>query len=348
MNGAKKRYISVRGQFTALFFVVVFGFFFLLILISYLLRDFGFIKHAVGNPWVLAGVLSVLCILMGYAASFFLMNRIFSPLEQLSAASKSVAKGDYDIQLRYDGRIEEVDNTIRNFNFMVQELNSLETLRSNFISNASHELKTPLAAITGYATLLQDPERTAEQQREDLQKILFHTKKLNDLAYGILQLSRVENQSTLPAPVTYRLDEQLREAVVALENQWSEKETNLVIDLTEITYTGQRALLLQVWQNLISNAIKFSERGGTVSVTLAESQNACVVRVRDDGIGMDGETQAHIYDKFYQGDTSHQGEGHGLGLAFCREALSLCGCVISVESEPGNGTCFTVTLPKDI
>ena len=346
MNRKKRKYISVRGQFTALFFVVVFAFFFGLFLLLYLLRNYGFVEQAVRNPWVLASILSVLCILMGYAASYYMMNKIFSPLEKLSSASKAVAKGDYGIQLQYDGRVEEVDNTIRNFNFMVRELNSVETLRKDFISNASHEMKTPLSAITGYATLLQDPDCTQQEQQACLEKILFHTNKLNDLAYAILQLARVENQSVLPAPSAYRLDEQLREAIVALENQWRSKHTELILDMPEVTFTGQRVLLLQVWQNLISNAIKFTEDGGAVAVTLEETADAVTVQIRDNGIGMDEETQAHIFEKFYQGDTSHRGEGHGLGLAFCREALDLCGYEIAVESRPGEGSCFTVLLPK--
>lgn len=289
-------------------------------------------------------VIDILCLILGYVTSYILMNDIFDPLEHLSSASKQIAKGDYDVQINYSGYIEELQDVIDNFNFMVRELNSIEIMRNDFIANVSHEFKTPLSSIAGYVTLLQDSDLSENERQEYIQMLFFNIEKLNDLTGNILMLSKLENQNTLPEPVTYRLDEQIREAIVLLEPKWSAKQISFNLDLDELYYTGQSALLFQVWTNLISNAIKFSNQQSSISITLHTYHDSIEVVFSDEGIGMSEETMAHIFEKFYQGDSSRKSQGNGLGLALCKSILELCGGNIYVSSQPGKGSTFMVNL----
>lgn len=222
----------------------------------------------------------------------------------------------------------------------------MEIMRNDFIANVSHEFKTPLSSIAGHVTLLQDPDLSENERNEYIQMAFFNIEKLNDLTSNILQLSRLENQNALREPVRYRLDEQIREAIVLLEPKWSKKNITLDVDLMELSYTGQSALLFQVWTNLIGNAVKFSNPGSSVAITLRQYHNYITVTVSDRGIGMTEETKKHIFEKFYQGDSSRKEQGNGLGLAICRIILDLCGGDIHVSSEPGKGSVFTVRLPS--
>jgi len=298
------------------------------------------------TPWMLLILLTLLCFFLSMVASYFLMKKIFNPLEQISVAAGKVASGDFTPEISYHGEFEELERTFENFNRMVKELNSVEIIRNDFIADVSHEFKTPLSAITGYATLLQDSELTEEEKNGYIRKIFFHIEKLNDLTENILRLSKMEHQQFLDTPVTFRLDEQLREAIVLLEPKWSEKNLELDLDLPEVLYTGHSPQLFTVWTNLIGNAIKYTDHGGTISVLISEDADSVLVKVQDTGIGMSEETKAHIFDKFYQGDTPRKSQGNGLGLAICKEIVKKCGGVITVESKPGAGSAFLVKLNK--
>ena len=180
-------------------------------------------------------------------------------------------------------------------------------IRNDFIADVSHEFKTPLSSVTGYVTLLQDPELTEEERKGNIfKKVFFNIDKLNDLTNNILRISKIENQTYLDPPVSFRLDEQIREAIVILEAKWSRKNIELDIDLPEAEYFGQKSLLFQVWVNLISNAIKFSNDGDVFLFILKKDGSSYKVFISDDGIGMTQETMKHIFEKFYQGDTSRQ------------------------------------------
>lgn len=335
---------KVRTRFTAAFFSIVFPFFFITSGVFLTLHKMGFSMDIVFGPTLATITISLLCLILGYFVSFYLMNMIFSPLEDLSDASKEVAKGNYEVHLDYDGEIEEIQQTIDNFNFMVHELNSVEIMSNDFIANVSHEFKTPLSAINGYITLLQDSDLSEEERNEYIQLAFFYIEKLNDLTGNILQLSKLENQNTMNPPVTYRLDEQIREALVILEPKWSAKEIVLDIDMEEVTYTGQKSLLLQVWTNLIGNAIKFSNHGGEITIRLKKEDSDIRIIVSDNGIGMSEETQAHLFEKFYQGDTSRKEQGNGLGLPLCKKILDKCQGHIYVSSQLQKGSVFMVTL----
>lgn len=347
MNKQKfKKHWKVRTRFTIGFFKVVFPFFFFTMVFLNILNWHGISLIRILGPAFFPFLLCTLCIILGYVASLVLMDMIFSPLEQLSEASKKVARGDYNIHLEYNGNIDELENTFQNFNFMVHELNSVEIMGKDFIANVSHEFKTPLSSISGYVTLLQDPDLSEEERNEYIQMAFFNIEKLNDLTGNILELSRLESQNFLQPPKVYRLDEQIREAIVLLEPKWTAKQLNLDINLEETSYAGQQSLLFQVWTNLIGNAIKFSNPDGNISITLHNGPEDIEVIISDDGIGMSEETLAHIFDKFYQGDSSRRSQGNGLGLALCKKILDLCNGKIYVSSSPKKGSVFMVRLNK--
>lgn len=264
----------------------------------------------------------------------------------MSAASNKIAKGDYQVQLEYNGVIQEFAETIDSFNYMAKELSSVELMQNDFISNVSHEFKTPLSSISGYLTFLQDDSLSTEERRIYIEKAFFSIEKLNNLTDNILRISRIEYQPSLDPPVTYRLDEQLRQVIVLLEPKWSQKNIAFDLNLPKSTYTGQESLLFQVWLNLISNAIKFLPDGAAITIKLEETPHHDKVYICDEGIGMDTETVEHIFDKFYQADSSRQTQGNGLGLALCKKILDRCGGKIFVNSKLGEGSKFCVQLRR--
>ena len=339
-----KKYIKIKMRTRFLFFSIIITFSFIAFVIIRLLEQLGFSINRIKNPSVIIFMLCVLCIILSAVASNFMIIKVFNPLNQINKALKKIANGDYSVKLEYDGQIEEFADFFKNFNNMAKELNSVEMIRNDFIADVSHEFKTPLSSVTGYVTLLQDPELTEEERKEYIQKVFFNIDKLNDLTNNILRISKIENQTYLDPPVSFRLDEQIREAIVILEAKWSRKNIELDIDLPEAEYFGQKSLLFQVWVNLISTAIKFSNEGGCVSIHLKKDGSSYKVFISDDGIGMTQETMKHIFEKFYQGDTSRQAQGNGLGLALCKEILNRCGGKIFVTSKPGKGSVFMVQL----
>ena len=280
--------------------------------------------------------------------SYFIGRRVLTPLVKLSSASKEVARGNFDVTVSDSSKMEEVQSTFRNFNAMVRELKSISTLSSDFIANVSHEFKTPLSVIEGYAMLLQDDRLTAQEREDYLNKILVNTRRLNTLVGNILMLSKMETKPLPEQYTRFRLDEQLRQVVAQLEPQWSAKGISFRVRLDEVELLGWEQVLPYVWSNLISNAIKFSPSGSVIALTLLEQRECAVVTVSDRGCGMEPDVQERIFEKFYQGDTSHKAEGNGLGLALVKRIVAACGGSIAVESAPGEGAVFTLELPKRI
>ena len=231
---------------------------------------------------------------------------------------------------------------------MTAELAGVETLRTDFISNVSHEIKTPLAVIQNYGTMLQSDALTPEERKTYAAAITEQTKKLSDLITNILKLNRLENQQIYPEKKRYNLTEQLCECLLMFEYAWEKKNLEIETDMEEEVYVCEDAELLSlVWNNLFSNAIKFSEEEGTVGVSLKKEGDKVVVSVRDTGCGISPDVGAHIFDKFYQGDTSHATQGNGLGLALVKRVIDITGGEISVQSVPGEGTTFTVRLEAE-
>ena len=289
--------------------------------------------------------LTLASVVVGSLLSSFVGSGLIEPIVQLSEASRKVAAGDFSIRLEAQHGIDEIQTMLENFNTMVEELGSTETLRSDFVASVSHEFKTPITAIEGYATLLQDPGLTQAEQAECVDKILFNTGRLSALVGNILLLSKIENQTISLPPSQFRLDEQLRQALVLLEPKWAAKEIDFDVELDTVQYWGYESLLAQVWVNLLDNAIKFSPVGSAITVKLRLEADQAVVEIADCGMGMSEEIQRHIFEKFYQGDSSHRSQGNGLGLALVHKVVELSQGQIQVESAPGEGSLFRVRLP---
>lgn len=284
-------------------------------------------------------------ITIGLTASVVVNVILLQPIVRLSRAMKQVASGDFSVQLTSNSIIREIRDTYDSFNLMTQELQATETLQTDFVSNVSHEFKTPINAIEGYATLLQGGSESPQQQ-EYIDRILLNTHRLSALVGNILLLSKVSNHAIPMTESTYRLDEQIRQALVLLEPAWTAKDVDFDADMDELYWTGPENLLHHVWSNLIGNAVKFGPQGGLIRIGLKQTDSRYVFTIQDQGPGIPAEEQQHIFGKFYQLDSSHKQEGNGLGLALCKQILNICGGDISVENLPEGGCCFTVTLPE--
>lgn len=274
-------------------------------------------------------------------------HHFFRPIQDLVRALEQVSAGNFDVRLKENDIWYEVREMNLNFNKMVKELNSIETLQSDFIQNVSHEIKPPLAAIEGYAALLSTSTRD-EQNKLYAEQILKSSRQLSTLTGNILKLSKLENQSIISEKKTFSLDEQIRQAVLSLEPIWSGKNIDIDLELPEISFYGNEDLLFQIWTNLLSNGIKFTPSGGLVSVKMSQNEDTVCVTITDTGIGMTEEVQKHMFDKFYQAEGSRNIEGNGLGLALVKKILSLCGGTIKVTSTPDLGSTFTVRLPVNL
>lgn len=287
-------------------------------------------------------------IVFGVAIAAILNHAFIKPLTDLAAAMRRVADGNFDTQLECKSTISDIKEVYASFNLMVKALGETETLQTDFVSNVSHEFKTPINAIEGYASLLQDSELPREQQAQYVGKIIFNTKRLSDLVGNILLLSKVNNESIRPKANTYRLDEQIRQSIFALERKWTEKSIDLDIEMDEVEYCGYEGFMMHVWTNLIDNAIKFDSYGGSIRLRLKKDGERVRFTVSDTGPGIAPEEQSRIFTKFYQVDSSHKEEGNGLGLALVKRIVTSSGGNISVESEPGAGATFTVELPLSV
>lgn len=327
----------------ALIACFIFSFFFSGFLV-YLLVRLEVIIPKEPVSWIPLIGFAIMAAFVSFTLTLLASRYFFSPIHDLIVALNAVAKGDFKIRLPETRIWSDLHEVNINFNRMVKELNSIELLQSDFIQDVSHEIKTPLAAIEGYATLLSSCSLTAEQ-KEYLDRILESSRRLSSLTGNILTLSKLENQQILPEKKLFLLDEQLRQCILSMEPLWSEKNIDLDIDLQEVRYSGNESLLSQVWTNLLSNAIKFTPKGGTITVCLVNLESGIRVSFKDTGIGMDEDVQAHIFNKFYQADHSRNSSGNGLGLALVKRILVLSGGDIQVESSPGHGSVFTVTLP---
>ena len=271
------------------------------------------------------------------------------PMQMLARATAQVADGDFSVYvppLHTADKLDYIDIMFIDFNKMVEELGSIETLKTDFFSNVSHEIKTSLAIIQNYAELLNREDLSAEKRMEYTENILQATQRLSGLITNMLKLNKLEKQAIQPQPQPFDVCAQLCECALQFEELWEKKEIELEVDMDErVIISADEQLLELVWTNLLSNAMKFTPAGGTVAITQTTEEGSVVVTVSDTGCGMDEETMKHIFEKFYQGDTSHATEGNGLGLALVQRILQMSDGSITAASEPGKGTAFTVRLP---
>lgn len=296
--------------------------------------------------WDIPLVLSLLVVslLIGIFVTAFLSRLFFDPIKKLRHAMIKVAEGHFDVKLNTRSNAKEIQQIYAGFNLMTDELRSMEVLQTDFVSNVSHEFKTPLNAIEGYSTLLQDGENLTPQQQEYVEKIIFNTQRLSSLTGSILLLSKLENQQIHTGQSRFSLDEQIRQTIVEMEPAWAGKDIELDVVLDEVVYFGNEMLLRHVWSNLLSNAIKFSPVGGMVQICLTARENEISFQIRDHGPGIPESAMKHIFSKFYQADSSHKQEGNGLGLSLVEKILRIEEGSIQAENCVDGGCRFTVTL----
>lgn len=318
---------------------------------TFLMLDGSYIKislHSHNNIFKIVasrvGVTLFSYIFIGALLSILLVKSAVEPIIKVTQATQEVAKGNFDIEIESKSK-DEIGQLTKNFNKMTRELKNIEYLRKDFISNVSHEFKTPLASIQGFAKLLQMGNLSEEEREEYTNIIVEETKRLSNLSSNMLKLSKLENQEIVENKVRFSLDEQIRKSILLLEYEWDKKNIELDIELDKVEYLGDEELLQQVWINLLSNAIKFSYPNSKVDIRLDSTDSSVIVRISDNGIGMDETIISRVFEKFYQGDKAHSDEGNGLGLALVKRIIDLHGGGIDVESQPQKGSTFTVKLP---
>ena len=343
MKRHKNRF-SLLGY--AIFFVT------LIVLIAVSVLTYHFVDKT-GNFILVATVLLAVAALMAGLCTWIDCIRrkymVERPVNEILSATEKISGGDFSVRLypkhAYD-RYDEYDRIFENLNKMAEELSHNEILKTDFISNVSHEIKTPLAILSNYATLLREKGLSDSVREEYTKSLLSATKRLSDLITNILKLNKLENQVLEEKKEELRLGDFLGEIVLGFEEWIVEKEIELECDIDDIVYYTDRTYMEIICNNLLSNAVKFTPAGGRICVSLKDEARGVVLKVADTGCGMSPEVGARIFDKFYQGDTSHKEQGNGLGLALVKKVIDRIGGEIAVESEEGKGSVFELTLKR--
>ena len=303
------------------------------------------------TPLLIAMIALGFSYIFSAVASIIINRNLLQPLRKIIQATKEVADGNYDVVVEHEHRplvaVSEINTLTESFNNMTQELKNTELFRNDFIHNFSHEFKTPIISIRGFARQLYNGNLTPEQTTEFARIIMDESERLAHMSSNVLLLSKLENQEIVSDKTYFSLDEQIRNCILMFEQAWSDKNLDLNIDLENVTFFQNEELLSHVWMNLIGNAIKFSNPDGILSIKLTKSDDYVWVSVTDNGIGMDEETASHVFEKFYQGDNSHATAGNGLGLSLVKRIVTLMNGRVSVKSKPGSLTTFSVTLPVE-
>ena len=292
-------------------------------------------------------ILSVLFTLIDYIRRKFTTERI---TKHIAGAAQRVVQGDFSVRIEPVNKLsadEHLNEIIHCFNTMTKELGSVETLRTDFIANVSHEMKTPLSVMQNYGTLLQMSELSEEKRIEYAKGVTEGSRRLADMMTNILKLNKLEKQQIYPKTEKYDLGEQLCECLLQFESIWEEKNIEIETEIAEeVKVNTDEELLSLVWNNLFSNAFKFTPDGGKITLILEATEHHAIVKVKDTGCGMSPEVGTHIFEKFYQGDTSHATQGNGLGLALVKRVVDILQGEISVESMLGKGSTFTVKFQR--
>jgi signal transduction histidine kinase len=301
--------------------------------------------------FALAPILSPLIALfvssvIGTSISAVASEKVLKPLNQLIKATKVVSTGDFSVRVEEINSHSEIAELLKNFNHMTEELGSIEMFRNDFINNFSHEFKTPIVSIRGFAKQLQNDNLSTEKRKEYTDIIISESERLINMSANVLLLTKFENQQFITNKKEYELDEQIRNCIILLEKQWSKNGIEINLDLEPVKIYSNAEMLSHLWINLIENAIKYSNDNGHVTIRLHETVDDIQFKISNDGNGMDDNTLKHIFDKFYQGDKSHAVRGNGLGLSIVKRIVELCKGEIAVESKIGQSTTFTVNLPK--
>ena len=314
----------------------------------YGLSQFYWFDYLLNNRILLITAICVSCIAIGTGISFATMRIWVGRITRISQAMRDIAKGNFKKRVPEKNETEaitEIGDLERSFNQMAQNLEGIEMFRNDFINNFSHEFKTPIVSIRGFARQLQSGNLTDEQRKEYIDIIVSESERLSVMSQNVLLLSKLENQTIVSEKTEFYLDEQIRKCILLLEKFWSEKDIELDIDLDEIKYEFNEEMLSHVWINLISNAIKFTPKGGKIRCSLKLVEGTTVFEIEDSGNGMSDDVKARIFEKFYQGDSSHSTSGNGIGLNIVQRIVTLAGGNIEVESEEQKGAKFIIYLP---
>lgn len=316
---------------------------------SRIVIDMVFSNGSTDTENVIASIVS--SIVIGTLLSFIAVNFFMKPMVELIKATKRVSEGDYSVQVDMGWAekhtVRELADLIKVFNEMTRELDRTAMFNNDFIASFSHEFKTPLVSIRGFARQLYNGDLTPEQQKEFSRIILEETEYLSELSANTLLLTSLETSDIVADKREFQLDEQLRTCMLRLESKWTEKNIDLDMELDDVKFTWNEQMLSHVWNNLFDNAVKFTPENGRIFVSCHRSAGVITIRVRDSGCGIRQEALPHIFEKFYQANSSHATKGNGLGLPLAKKIVERCGGRIGVQSEPGRGTEFTVVLPDD-
>lgn len=306
------------------------------------LRQLGYFPSRFEAPFIYMTTFIISSSIIGTIISHIIAKRVLSPLSDFKAAIEEIERGNFDVSVDSAGTVKPIAEVIDNFNRMAKELAGTEMFRSDFINSFSHEFKTPIVSIEGFARRLKKDNLPEDKRREYIDIIISESKRLTNLASNILMLNKFENQEYITERDTFFIDEQIRSCVLLLEKQWTRKQLEFEIDMEQIEFFGNQEMLSQVWLNIIGNSIKFSSEGSVISILALKRDGRIRISITDRGEGMDEQTLNHIFERFYQGDSAHASEGNGLGLPLVKRIVELCGGTIRVESEKGKGTVFTV------
>lgn len=340
----EQRRWKITFLFTAMVFLVLLFTAFIIGSIYFFMDTQGAFRFSKTMPML---ILLISSVIIGTIFSRILGRNTFKLVNKFTKATSEIAKGNFDIRIPEDSHAVELQEVAKSFNYMASELSHNEMMKNDFIENVSHEYKTPLSAIEGYATLLQTPNLSEEKKKEYTSKIISNTKRMNSLVSNILLLTRLQDEDIEISKETFSLDEQIRETILMFEQEWTERNINIEVDLDDAMIYGNKALLGEVWQNLLNNAFKFvQEDRGEIHVMLHIVDGMIQVTVSDNGIGMTQEELEHMFDKFYQADKSRTTIGNGLGLSLVKRIINLHNGTIDAESEKGKGTRFLVSLPS--
>lgn len=344
MLSKKSSYWRLTMTFTAIvFLILVFTAFIISILL--LLRSKGILQFQLStNPVRLFIKLALISILLGTLLSVIFCRIPIKVIRKIMVAIDALAAGDFSTRINLKGT-PELQQLSTSFNHMAKELNSIEILRSDFVNNFSHEFKSPIVSMRGFAKMLKYNNLTQAERNEYLDIIISESDRLVELSTNVLNLSKIETQAIVSNSKEYNLTEQIRRCIAIMAQKWHKKDPSFDFESEEIKFIGDEDLISQVWINLIDNAIKFTNTHIIVHVSLHQYKGSIRFTISDNGPGMDEETQEHIFDKFYQGDTSHATHGNGLGLAITKKIIELHGGRIYVQCSDGNGTTFIIELP---
>lgn len=337
---------ELRWQFTFIVFLIIVSTLLLACLLTFVASSLGFVPLPRPSVVTLLVWFFLLSITIGSSLTVIVSNNFLKPINTLSDAMSKVAGGDFSVRLQTDSNFHSVRRLGSDFNHMVYELSTVETLRNDFVSNVSHEFKTPLASIEGYAMLMQDLTLNREQLDEYINSILFNTRRLSSLVGNILTISKLDTQSIPIEKTCYRLDEQIRQSLLSLEQKWTEKDLEFEMNLDNVEFFGVEPLMNHVFLNLADNAIKFSPERGIIYIDLADYEDRVEFKISNSGPRIPDEAMGRIFEKFYQGDTSHQSEGNGLGLALVKRIVKLHSGTITVKNTDDGLVEFSIMLPR--